>query len=225
VDIADRLTFCSVEDVPSAVVSASLTPATQSTLRCIHSRIAMTRATPLPALENSRCANRMKLSDGQKRLGSRNGRTSLGRSDHTCCRDIGSSCRRLFSTRALYRIVTSLESEAECSGHRIAGHANESIGGTVLKAMALFYLLTVRALATRLVSVELLKPGVGMHIDPKSIDPAETARYVKNVKYARLHRRSAAHHSQQLLRTFRRGRGVARPVHSRSSPVSGSRAD
>jgi len=60
--------------------------------------------------------------------------------------------------------------------------ADESIGGTVLKAMALFYLLTILALATGLVSVELLKPGVGMHIDPKSIDPAETARYVKNVK-------------------------------------------
>src|SRR5260370_435770 len=60
--------------------------------------------------------------------------------------------------------------------------ADESIGGTVLKAMALFYVLTTVALATGLVSVELLKPGVGMHIDPRSIDPVETARYVKNVK-------------------------------------------
>jgi aerobic C4-dicarboxylate transport protein len=60
--------------------------------------------------------------------------------------------------------------------------ADESIVRTVLKAMALFYLLTIVALATGLVSVELLKPGVGMHIDPRSIDPAETARYVKNVK-------------------------------------------
>ena len=44
----------------------------------------MTRATPSPALENSACwANRMNklCSDGQKRLGSRNGSTSLGSSD------------------------------------------------------------------------------------------------------------------------------------------------
>lgn len=60
--------------------------------------------------------------------------------------------------------------------------ADESIGGTVLKAMALFYLLTIVALATGLVSVELMKPGVGMHIDPGSIDPAEAARYAKNAK-------------------------------------------
>src|ERR1700712_4353303 len=68
----------------------------------------MNRAMPSPALNKSSWANRIKLSHGQKRLGSRNGRTSLGSSDHTCCKpDWGSNCRRLFSTRAEYRMVTS----------------------------------------------------------------------------------------------------------------------
>jgi hypothetical protein len=50
---------------------------------------------------------------GAKRLGSKNGSTSLGRSDHKCCfPDGGSSCRRRFSTTAVYRMVTSPESEA-----------------------------------------------------------------------------------------------------------------
>src|SRR5258708_8843162 len=56
--------------------------------------------------------------------------------------------------------------------------ADESIVGTVLKAMALFYLLTIVALATGLVSVELLKPAVGMHIAPRPIDPPEPPLYL-----------------------------------------------
>jgi aerobic C4-dicarboxylate transport protein len=59
---------------------------------------------------------------------------------------------------------------------------NKSIGATLLKAMALFYVLTIIALGTGLVAVETMQPGVGMHIDAKSIDPAEAARYVKSAK-------------------------------------------
>lgn len=59
---------------------------------------------------------------------------------------------------------------------------NKSIGATLLKAMALFYVLTIIALGTGLVAVETLQPGVGMHIDSKSIDPAEAARYAKSAK-------------------------------------------
>src|SRR3984885_5144631 len=73
----------------------------------------MIRATPSPAPANSRCAKRMNLSDGQNRLGNRKGSTSLGISDHRCCRpDFGSNRRTLFSTSASYRIFTSPEREA-----------------------------------------------------------------------------------------------------------------
>ena len=59
---------------------------------------------------------------------------------------------------------------------------NQSIGKTLLKAMALFYVLTIIALATGLVAVETIKPGAGMHIAASSIDPSEAARYAKNAK-------------------------------------------
>ena len=59
---------------------------------------------------------------------------------------------------------------------------DQSIGKTLLKAMALFYVLTIIALATGLVAVETMKPGVGMHIAASSIDPSEAARYAKNAK-------------------------------------------
>ena len=59
---------------------------------------------------------------------------------------------------------------------------DKSIGGTLLKAMVLFYILTIIALITGLVACEVIQPGAGMHIDPKSIDPAEAARYAKSAK-------------------------------------------
>jgi aerobic C4-dicarboxylate transport protein len=59
---------------------------------------------------------------------------------------------------------------------------DQSIGRTLLKAMALFYVLTIIALVTGLVAVETIKPGVGMHIAASSIDPSEAARYAKNAK-------------------------------------------
>lgn len=60
----------------------------------------------------------------------------------------------------------------------IAGVGGEKkIGPTLLKAMGLFYVLTIIALLTGLVAVEGLRPGAGMHIDPHVIDPKEAARY------------------------------------------------
>jgi Na+/H+-dicarboxylate symporter len=58
---------------------------------------------------------------------------------------------------------------------------NKEIGKTLLKAIILFYVLTIIALLTGLVAVYVLQPGVGMHIDPKSIDPAVAAQYTKNL--------------------------------------------
>ncbi len=60
--------------------------------------------------------------------------------------------------------------------------ADKSIGATLLKSMGLFYILTIIALIIGLVAVEGLSPGVGMHLDPKSIDPNEAARYAANAK-------------------------------------------
>ena len=51
------------------------------------------------------------------------------------------------------------------------------IGKTLLKAMVLFYALTAIALLTGLVSVCLLRPGVGLHIAPTSLDPSVAAQY------------------------------------------------
>ena len=50
------------------------------------------------------------------------------------------------------------------------------IAKTLIKAMGLFYALTITALVIGLVTVHLLKPGVGMNIDPASIDPAVVAQ-------------------------------------------------
>jgi Na+/H+-dicarboxylate symporter len=60
--------------------------------------------------------------------------------------------------------------------------ANQSIGKTLLKAMLLFYVLTIIALVTGLVAVESIQPGSGMHIAASSIDPSEAARYAKSAK-------------------------------------------
>ncbi|WGD54643.1 cation:dicarboxylase symporter family transporter [Bradyrhizobium sp. CB1650] len=61
------------------------------------------------------------------------------------------------------------------------GH-DRSIGSTLLKSMALFYVLTAIALLVGLISVEALQPGTGLHIDVHAIDPTEAARYAKSAK-------------------------------------------
>ncbi|MGG5822374.1 cation:dicarboxylate symporter family transporter [Falsiroseomonas sp. HW251] len=60
--------------------------------------------------------------------------------------------------------------------------ANQSIGRTLLKAMILFYILTIIALVVGLVAVESIRPGTGMHIAPSSIDPREAARYAASAR-------------------------------------------
>ncbi len=65
----------------------------------------------------------------------------------------------------------------------IAGVEHDrNIGSTLLKAMALFYVLTAIALSVGLISVEMLKPGAGLHIDVHTIDPVEAARYAKSAR-------------------------------------------
>jgi aerobic C4-dicarboxylate transport protein len=61
-------------------------------------------------------------------------------------------------------------------------HDNKEIGKTLLKALGLFYILTIIALVTGLAAVYLLKPGVGLNIDPASIDPGVVAQYTKQAK-------------------------------------------
>jgi Na+/H+-dicarboxylate symporter len=54
---------------------------------------------------------------------------------------------------------------------------SKEIGKTLLKAMGLFYVLTILALITGLVAVYVLQPGAGMNIDPATLDPSVAARY------------------------------------------------
>jgi aerobic C4-dicarboxylate transport protein len=58
---------------------------------------------------------------------------------------------------------------------------SKEIGKTLLKAMGLFYALTILALVTGLVAVFLLQPGAGMHIDPKNLDASVAGRFVSQV--------------------------------------------
>lgn len=66
------------------------------------------------------------------------------------------------------------------SGITSLGESKE-IGKTLLKAMGLFYALTVIALMTGLVAVSVMQPGVGMHIDPTHLDAAVVAKYTSKV--------------------------------------------
>ncbi len=64
------------------------------------------------------------------------------------------------------------------SGITSLGESKE-IGKTLLKSMGLFYVLTILALLTGLVAVFFLEPGVGMHIDPKTLDASVAAKFSK----------------------------------------------
>ena len=55
----------------------------------------------------------------------------------------------------------------------------KAIGKTLVKSMALFYVLTILALITGLVAVSLMQPGAGMNIDPATLDASVAARYSK----------------------------------------------
>src|ERR1700704_2369899 len=51
-------------------------------------------------------------------------------------------------------------------------HKSGSVGKTLLKALVLFYVLSTIALLVGLGTVELLRPGAGMNVDPASLDPS-----------------------------------------------------
>jgi Na+/H+-dicarboxylate symporter len=51
-------------------------------------------------------------------------------------------------------------------------HKSESVGRTLVKALVLFYALSTAALLVGLVTVETLKPGAGMNVDPARLDPS-----------------------------------------------------
>ena len=53
----------------------------------------------------------------------------------------------------------------------------QRIGPTLLKTFGLFYALTIIALLVGIATVEILQPGVGMHIDPHALDPEAAAKY------------------------------------------------
>jgi len=64
------------------------------------------------------------------------------------------------------------------SGITSLGDSKE-IGKTLIKAMGLFYALTIVALITGLVAVFALQPGAGMHIDPSTLDATVAGRFSK----------------------------------------------
>ncbi|CAL8479977.1 C4-dicarboxylate transporter DctA [Caballeronia sp. S22] len=55
--------------------------------------------------------------------------------------------------------------------------SGSTIGRTILKALALFYFLTVAALLLGLATAFALQPGAGLHIDPRHLDAAVLAQY------------------------------------------------
>lgn len=56
---------------------------------------------------------------------------------------------------------------------------SREIGRTLVKSMALFYLLTVLALLTGLMAVSLIQPGAGMHVSVSTLDPSVAAKFTK----------------------------------------------
>ncbi len=56
---------------------------------------------------------------------------------------------------------------------------SREVGKTLLKAMALFYVLTIIALLIGLAAVDLVQPGVGMHVDPRQLDASIASKYAK----------------------------------------------
>lgn len=60
--------------------------------------------------------------------------------------------------------------------------SGQAIGRTIVRALALFYLLTAVALAIGLVTAFVLQPGAGMHIDLHHLDSSIIAQYVKHAQ-------------------------------------------
>ncbi|MFN8257774.1 MAG: dicarboxylate/amino acid:cation symporter [Bacteroidales bacterium] len=65
----------------------------------------------------------------------------------------------------------------------IAGMQNtKKVGRVGIKAIVYFEIITTLALVIGLVVINLLKPGFGMNIDPKSLDPKSIANFVTQSK-------------------------------------------
>src|SRR5690348_16050602 len=56
----------------------------------------------------------------------------------------------------------------------------KEIGKTFVKSMGLFYVLTILALITGLIAVFALQPGVGMNIDPATLDASVAKRFTNS---------------------------------------------
>ncbi|MDE5445306.1 C4-dicarboxylate transporter DctA [Bradyrhizobium sp. CSA207] len=56
---------------------------------------------------------------------------------------------------------------------------SRDVARTLVKAMALFYLLTVLALLAGLIAVSLIQPGAGMHVSLSTLDPSVAAKFTK----------------------------------------------
>lgn len=56
---------------------------------------------------------------------------------------------------------------------------SREVARTLVKSMALFYLLTVLALLAGLIAVSLIQPGVGMHVSVDTLDPSVAAKFTK----------------------------------------------
>lgn len=56
---------------------------------------------------------------------------------------------------------------------------SREVARTLVKSMALFYLLTMLALLAGLIAVSLIQPGVGMHVSVNTLDPSVAAKFTK----------------------------------------------
>ncbi|EHR05474.1 C4-dicarboxylate transporter DctA [Bradyrhizobium sp. WSM471] len=56
---------------------------------------------------------------------------------------------------------------------------SREVARTLVKSMALFYLLTALALLAGLIAVSWIQPGVGMHVSPSTLDPSVAAKFTK----------------------------------------------
>ncbi|MEJ7137439.1 C4-dicarboxylate transporter DctA [Amphibiibacter pelophylacis] len=56
---------------------------------------------------------------------------------------------------------------------------SRQVGKTMLKSMGIFYVLTLIALLVGWGAVDLIGPGVGLHIDPAHLDPSVVTKYTK----------------------------------------------
>jgi aerobic C4-dicarboxylate transport protein len=67
--------------------------------------------------------------------------------------------------------------------HGIAGMADmRRVGRVALKALGYFLIVTLIALVLALLAVNVLHPGVGMHIDPTKLDASLVAKYIAQAK-------------------------------------------